>query len=69
MPLGKPWHFGATGGKTRCGKRVARVFTVTTYQEWATLAMTFARQCETCTRIIQDETDVPERLRVYGTVH
>lgn len=69
MPLGRPWHFGASAGKTRCGKRVARVFTVVTYQDWATLAFQQAPQCSSCIRIIQDETDVPECLRVYGTVH
>lgn len=69
MPLGKPWHFGSAGGRTRCGKRVARVFTVLTYQEWATLAMLQSRQCCACVRVVQDETGVPEHLRVYGTVH
>ena len=69
MPLGRPWHFGAAAGKTRCGKRVARVFTVIIYQEWATLAMKHSPQCHACVRIVQDETGGPERLRVYGTVH
>jgi hypothetical protein len=60
------WHFGNAGRKTRCGKRAARRWHVTTLQDWFDLSMRNAEMCGTCIEAVQNDSNVPHEIRHYA---